>query len=350
MVIQKPILYLLLSTGIVAAAACSMSIGAVSIPLKEVIIILLKKTGFLQQYAANPQYEGVLNIVRIPRVLLGLLVGAALGISGTAIQGIFRNPLAEPGLIGISAGASLMAVVIIVLEISLLSALSSLFGYYLLAFGAFAGAGIAALLVYQISRNDGKSNIATMLLVGIAINALAGALTGLVTFVADDQQLRNITFWMLGSLAGASSETVIAVAPFILIPLFLLPFMGKALNAFALGEIQAGQLGLKIARIKRDVVILSTMAVGAAVAVSGIIGFVGLLIPHTIRLLIGVDNKHVLPASAMAGALMLTLADMLCRTVISPVELPIGVITALLGTPLFLYILIKDKKETRFIK
>ena len=291
------------------------------------------------------QHEGVMNIVRIPRVLLGLLVGAALGISGTAIQGIFRNPLAEPGLIGISSGASLMAVIIIVLEISLLSGLSNLLGYYLLAFGAFSGAGIAALIVYQISRNDGKSNVATMLLAGIAINALAGALTGLITFAADDQQLRNITFWMLGSLGGATWETVIAVTPFILIPVLVLPRLGKALNAFALGEVQAAQLGLKVGLIKRNIVILATMAVGAAVSVSGIIGFVGLLVPHTIRLIIGVDNKHVLPASAMFGALMLTLSDMLCRTVIAPIELPIGVITALLGTPLFLYILIKDKKK-----
>lgn len=345
MVNKKLLLYLSLIAGLVLASAFSMSLGAVKIPIADVTIILLKKLGFFSAHKIALQYEGVMNIVRIPRVLLGLLVGAALGISGTAIQGIFRNPLAEPGLIGISAGASLMAVIIIVLEISLLSSLTNIFGYYLLAFGAFAGAGIAALIVYQISRTDGKSNVATMLLAGIAINALAGALTGLITFAADDQQLRNITFWMLGSLAGATWETVIAVVPFILIPVLVLPRLGKSLNAFSLGEIQAAQIGLKVGNIKRNVVILATMAVGASVAVSGIIGFVGLLVPHTIRLLIGVDNKHVLPASALFGALMLTLADMLCRTVIAPIELPIGVITALLGTPLFLYILIKDKKK-----
>lgn len=345
MVNKKFILYLTLSISLIIAAAFSMSLGAVKIPLADVMVILGKKIGLFSNREVDMQFEGVMNIVRIPRVLLGLLVGAALGISGTAIQGIFRNPLAEPGLIGISAGASLMAVIIIVLEISLLTALSNLLGYYLLAFGAFAGAGIAALIVYQISRTDGKSNVATMLLAGIAINALAGALTGLITFAADDQQLRNITFWMLGSLGGATWETIMAVFPFIIIPVLLLPRMGKALNAFALGENQAAQLGLRVNVIKRNVVILSTMAVGAAVAVSGIIGFVGLLVPHTIRLLIGVDNKHVLPASAILGALMLTLADMLCRTIIAPIELPIGVITALLGTPLFLYILIKDKKK-----
>ncbi|WP_214227541.1 iron ABC transporter permease [Pedobacter sp. B4-66] len=342
---KKTGLYILLILALLISAGLSMGLGAVQIPLKEVIVILGKKIGLFSEMPISIQHEGVLNIVRIPRVILGLLVGAALGISGTAVQGIFRNPLAEPGLIGISAGASLMAVIIIVLEATLLASLSNIMGYYIMAFGAFAGAGIAALIVYQISRTDGKSNVATMLLAGIAINALAGALTGLITYAADDQQLRNITFWMLGSLAGATWETVISLLPFVLVPLLLLPRMGKALNAFSLGEIQAAQLGLKVNVVKRNVVILATMAVGAAVSVSGIIGFIGLLVPHTIRLVIGVDNKHVLPASALFGALMLTISDMICRVIIAPIELPIGVITALMGTPLFLYILVKDKKK-----
>ncbi|RZK75240.1 MAG: iron ABC transporter permease [Pedobacter sp.] len=345
MVAKRTLTYLLLVLSLLFAAGFSMGLGAVEIPFSDVVLVLAKKVGLFSNTPVPEQYEGVLNIVRIPRVILGLLVGAALGISGTAIQGIFRNPLAEPGLIGISAGASLMAVIIIVLELSLFASLSNLLGYYLLAFGAFAGAGIAAMLVYQISRTEGKSNVATMLLAGIAINALAGALTGLLTYIADDQQLRNITFWMLGSLAGATWETVTAVLPFIVIPLLLLPRLGKALNAFALGEVQASQLGLKVNVIKRNVVILATMGVGASVAVSGIIGFIGLLVPHIIRLIMGVDNRHVMPASALFGALMLTLSDMLCRTIVAPIELPIGVITALLGTPVFLYILIKDKRK-----
>jgi iron complex transport system permease protein len=345
MVNKQVVSYIVLTVILVFAAAFSMGLGAVNIPFSEVMVVLAQKLGLFKDHAVSEQFEGVLDIVRIPRVVLGILVGAGLGISGTAIQGIFRNPLAEPGLIGISAGASLMAVVIIVLELSIFASLSNLIGYYLLAFGAFAGAGIAALLVYQISKSDGRSNVATMLLAGIAINAIAGALTGLLTYIADDQQLRNITFWMLGSLAGATWETVLALIPFIIIPLLLLPGLGKALNAFALGEVQASQLGLKVNVIKRNVVILATLAVGASVAVSGIIGFIGLLVPHIMRLVLGVDNRHVLPASAIFGALMLTLADMICRTIVAPVELPIGVITALLGTPIFLYILIKDKRK-----
>jgi iron complex transport system permease protein len=337
--------YMVLGGALFIAVSFSLGMGAMDIPVKDVVLILLRKIHLFSRYDISPQYETVIDIVRLPRVILGILVGSALGISGAAIQGIFRNPLAEPGLIGISAGASLMAVAIIALEIGLLSGLSNLLGYYLLAFGAFAGAGLAAMLVYQISRTDGRPNVATMLLAGIAINALAGALTGLITYLANEQQLRNITFWMLGSLGGATWENVSALAPFVFIPLAILPLMGKALNAFALGEAQADHLGLKVNAVKRNVVILATMAVGASVAVSGIIGFVGLLVPHTIRLLVGVDNKYVLPASAILGALILTLADMIARTIVSPIELPIGVITALLGTPLFLYILIRDKKK-----
>ncbi|MEH6308620.1 iron ABC transporter permease [Olivibacter sp. CPCC 100613] len=341
---RKLITYSLLIGGLMLVIFFSLTLGAIHIPIKEVILILGKFVGFFNG-EVNETYEGVIHIIRLPRLLLGLLVGAALGISGAAIQGIFRNPLAEPGLIGISAGASLMAVVVITLELSLLAGLSNLFGYYLLAFGAFIGAGIVAFIVYNIARTDGRINVATMLLAGIAINAFAGALTGLMTYLADEQQLRTITFWMLGSLGGATWQTVWSVIPFILIPLARLPLLGKPLNAFALGETQASILGLRPNSVKLQVVVLATMAVGASVAVSGIIGFVGLLVPHIIRLAGGVDHKFVLPASALLGALTLALADVLARNLAAPIELPIGVITALLGSPVFLYILIKEKKK-----
>jgi heme transport system permease protein len=342
---KSRLMYFLLGLGVFIAAAFSLSVGAMKIPVQDVLLILAKKTGMFPNKPVDEQYANVLIIVRMPRVMMGLLIGAALGISGAAIQGIFRNPLAEPGLIGISSGASLFAVLIIAAEVSLLAGLSNLLGYYLLAFGSFLGAGLAAFVVYQISRSDGRPNVATMLLAGIAINALAGALTGLVTYMANDQQLRNITFWLLGSLGGATWQIVLCLLPFVIIPILFLPMMGKTLNAFALGETQAQQLGLPVGRVKRGVVILATMAVGASVAVSGIISFVGLLVPHMVRLIFGVDNRRVLPASALMGAMILTLADLIARRLVAPIELPIGVITALLGTPVFLYILIKDKKK-----
>ncbi|WP_245988967.1 FecCD family ABC transporter permease [Pelobium manganitolerans] len=338
-------IYLILSLLLVASVIVALALGAVEIPVKDVSLILAKKLGLFSSLAVDETFEGVINLIRLPRVLLGLLVGAALGVSGAAVQGIFRNPLAEPGLIGISAGASLFAVIIIALETALLAGLSQLLGYYLLAFGAFAGAALAAVLVYQLSKTDGRPNIAGMLLAGIAINAFAGALTGLVTYLADEQQLRTITFWMLGSLGGATWDTVTALLPFVLLPVLTLPLLGKSLNAFALGEAQADQLGLRTGRVKLQVVLLSTLAVGASVAVSGVIGFVGLLVPHIIRLLGGVDNRYVVPASALFGALILTLADTVSRVAVAPIELPIGVITSLLGTPVFLYILFKDKKK-----
>ncbi|MFZ4863301.1 FecCD family ABC transporter permease [Sphingobacterium sp. Mn56C] len=340
---KQKIVIIALLLALILVILFALGLGAFYIPVGNVAKLLLYKVGFITVHPDLALQEDVLFIIRMPRVLLGLLVGAALGISGAAIQGIFRNPLAEPGLIGISSGASLFAVLIIAFESLLFVGIGQWLGYYLLAFGAFFGAGLTAFLVYQIAKKDGRTSVTTMLLAGIAINAFAAALTGLMTYMATEQQLRTITFWMLGSLGGATWENTIAVAPFILLPLIALPFFGKSLNAFALGEMQADLLGTRTDVVKRSVVILSTLAVGASVSVSGIIGFVGLLVPHIVRLLAGVEHRYVLLASLLMGALVLTLADVIARTAVAPIELPIGVITALLGTPVFLYILIKDK-------
>ncbi|SES11680.1 iron complex transport system permease protein [Pedobacter rhizosphaerae] len=315
------------------------------ITIREVIETLAHSMGLFDT-TAEPVNQGVILFIRLPRVVMGILVGAALGISGTAIQGIFRNPLAEPSLIGISAGASLMAVLIIAFEALLFSGLTEILGYYFLAFGAFSGAGITAMLVYQLSKTNGQPSVSTMLLTGIAINALAGALTGLVTYLADEQKLRSITFWMMGSLGGATWKNVSCLFPFVLIPLIGLPLLARGLNLFAIGESQVSLTGLDPNRIKIWVVILSTMAVGASVSVSGIIGFIGLLIPHMTRLLGGVDHRFVIPVSALMGALVLSIADMVSRMIVQPIELPIGVVTALMGAPVFLYILIRDKKKS----
>lgn len=343
MQVNQRLIIAVLAVSLLLVAIVALGLGAFYIPAGDVCLLLLQKLGFFMDRHADPLAADVLYVVRLPRVLLGILIGAALGMSGAAVQGIFRNPLAEPSLIGISAGASLFAVLVIAFESLIFVGLSAWLGYYLLVFGAFVGAGITAFFVYRVSIKDGRPNVTTMLLAGIAINGFAGALTGLMTYMATEQQLRSITFWMLGSLGGASWENLIVVAPFILCALVFLLFFGKALNAFALGEMQADLLGMRTDYIKRWVVILSTFAVGASVAVSGIIGFVGLLVPHCVRLIGGVDHRFVLPASMLMGALVLSLADVLARVLIAPIELPIGVITALLGTPVFLYILMKEK-------
>lgn len=328
-------------SGVLAAG-----IGAMSINPAQVVAIILSQTGVHFPVGYSEAMENVLLLIRIPRVLLGMMVGAGLAVSGAALQGLFRNPLADPGLIGISAGASLSAVLLIVGASSIRFLLPGgmLAEYYLLNMVTFAGACATSLLVFRLARTDGRTLIATLLLAGIAINALCGAMTGLVTYTADNQQLRNITFWMLGSLGGASWRTLLGVAPFVLIPVFLLPRLAKSLNAFSLGEAEASYMGVNVKRLKLRIIILSTLAVGACVAVSGVIGFVGLIVPHILRSIAGNDHRHLLLNSALLGAVLLTLADILSRTIIAPAELPIGIVTAILGTPLFIGLLMKQKK------
>lgn len=323
----------------------SVGVGAMHIATPDVITILLKQLGWTGA-SVEPQQEAVLMAIRLPRVLLGVLIGAVLGVSGAAMQGLFRNPLADPGLIGISSGASLFAVLTIVLQVKLAQWIPIQSGLYVLSLAAFAGAALTTLLVYYLSRQHGKAVVATMLLAGIAINALSGALTGLMTYLADDAQLRTITFWGLGSLGGASWAMLRVITPMLLVPILLMPRLSKSLNAFALGESQAAHLGIGAGRLKRQVILLATVGVGVSVAVAGVIGFVGLVIPHLIRLVAGADHRIVIPGSALLGAILLTGADLVARTLVAPSELPIGIITALLGTPLFLYMLIKNRSVT----
>lgn len=330
---------------LIGAVLVSAGAGAMRIPVPAVVGILLHKLGLETGLAFEPQHEAVLWAIRLPRVCLGVLIGAALGLAGASMQGLFRNPLADPGLIGVSAGASLAAVATIVLEATLLAAVREWLGFYALAVAAFIGACGTTVLVYQLSKEAGRAVVATMLLAGIAVNALAGALTGVLTYAATDEQLRSITFWGLGSLGGASWQTVLGALPLLALPLVLLPRLGKSLNLLALGEEQAAHLGLPVVRLKRQLIVLATLAVGTSVAVAGSIGFLGLVVPHLIRLAAGPDHRVVLPGAALGGALVLTLADMLARTAVAPAELPIGILTALLGTPVFLWILLREKRQ-----
>lgn len=325
----------------------SSCIGAVKITFPELFSILSYKTGFSEVQNFRNQQAAVLFNIRLPRVMLGVLIGAGLGISGAAIQGLFRNPLAEPGLIGISSGATLFAVLMIVLEIGVFKMLKGTLGFYSLSIAAFAGACITTMVIYRLSIRNGKTVTSTLLLVGIAINALTGSITGLLTYMATDEQLRTITFWSLGSLGGASWETVTGLLPFIAIPVFGLPFLAKSLNAFALGDAQALHMGIDVKIIKRAIILFATLAVGASVAVAGMIGFIGLVIPHILRVAFTADHRLVIPGSAILGAALLTLADLAARTIVAPAELPIGILTALIGTPVFLYIIITERNKNK---
>ncbi|MFB2117924.1 FecCD family ABC transporter permease [Parapedobacter sp. 2B3] len=330
---------------LIAACILSICVGAVKISASEFWSIIAYRTGISDQIGFAPQQEAVFLNIRLPRVLLGALVGGTLAIAGAALQGLFRNPLAEPGLIGISSGASLFAVLVIVLEQRYFSFLTATFGYYALAIAAFVGACITTFLVYRLAVGNGKADITTLLLAGIAINALAGSFTGLLTYMATDDQLRNITFWTLGSLGGASWHTLGGILPFVVVSLVVLPFFAKPLNALSLGESQAGHMGINVGLIKRLIIITATLGVGASVAVSGMIGFIGLVIPHILRMAFSADHRLVIPGSALLGATVLVLADVVARTIFAPAELPIGILTAIIGAPAFIYIILVERRK-----
>ncbi len=325
----------------------SLCIGAVEISLAELWSLIKFKLGLGQAHAFTQQQEVVFMKLRLPRVLLAGLVGAGLAISGASMQGLFRNPLAEPGLIGISGGASLFAVLMIVMGNKLFPAVLEYLGYYALSVSAFVGACLTTTAVYFISVYRGKAVISTLLLAGIAINSLTGAVTGLMTYLSTDEQLRSITFWSLGSLGGANWNAVQVLLPFVLLPLFCLPLLSKSLNALALGESQATHMGINVPLIKKLVIVLATLAVGASVAMCGMIGFVGLIVPHIIRKMARASHHVVLPCSAILGAAVLSLADLAARTIVIPAEIPIGILTALIGVPIFIYIIFRERRAGR---
>ncbi|ALE04015.1 FecCD family ABC transporter permease [Bartonella ancashensis] len=286
----------------------------------------------------------VLIDIRLPRIILGLLVGAALAVSGVLMQGLFRNPLADPGIIGVSAGASLGAVLVIVIGINFPPLLTPFLEPYKLIMGAFLGGLLSTTIIYIIATHHSCTSVAVVLLAGIALSSLNGAITGVLIFIANDQQLRDITFWNLGSLASATWLKVGLTLPFVLIGLLFSPFLSRALNALSLGESVATHIGFHTQRINNITIILVALMCGGAVAVSGGIGFIGIIVPHILRLLIGPDHRYLIPCSALLGATLLVFADIFARLVVSPAELPIGIVTALFGAPFFLWILFYQRR------
>jgi iron complex transport system permease protein len=285
----------------------------------------------------------VLWDIRLPRLVLGLLVGAALAVSGAVMQGLFRNPLADPGIVGVSSGASFGAISAIVIGAYLPSGVITIFGQYLVPWAAFLGAWVSTILLYRVSTRQGRTSVATMLLAGIALGSLVGAVSGILVYRADDAQLRDLTFWGMGSLAGASWIKTLTAGPIIFVSIAVAVFLGRGLNALALGEATANHIGIPVQRLKNIAILCVAAATGAAVAVSGGIGFVGIVVPHVLRLATGPDHRALLINSALLGASLLVLADMISRNIVPPGELPIGIITALLGAPVFLWILLRQR-------
>jgi iron complex transport system permease protein len=319
----------------------SVGTGAVAISPTETLAILARQAGVELPFAFTAQQESVLLYIRLPRVILGLLVGAGLAISGAVLQSLFRNPLADPALVGTSSGAALAIAGAIVLGETLAAPLFAAGKLYFLPVAAFSGGLAATLFIYRIGKTRAGASVATMLLAGIAVNAFAGAGIGLMTFVATDAQLRSITFWSLGSIGGATWASLAVAAPLILTAIFLLLRLARLFNVILLGEAEARHLGVNVERLKWQAVALVALCVGAAVAVSGAIGFVGLVVPHLLRLTTGADHRFLLKNSMLLGAALILGADVLARNAVAPAELPIGIVTAIVGAPFFVWLLLR---------
>ncbi len=325
---------------LVGAVILSAMLGAVKVPPHDVITIVANHIGHYVglnfDAAYTQQQDAVVWSIRLPRILLGAMVGASLAVSGAALQGMFRNPLADPALIGVSSGAALGAVLALGLSIAVL-------GRWTTPVFAFVGGVIFALLGYALARQGGRTEVVTLILAGIALNTFAGAGTALVTFIANDSQIRAIIFWSMGSLGGATWNNVMASAPFVALGLVASFWWRKPLNLMTLGEREARHLGVETERVRFQVIVFTALMTGATVAVSGVVGFVGLIVPHVIRLISGPNHRVLLPASAIGGAVLVVLADLIARTIVSPLELPLGVLTAFIGGPFLLVLMLKTR-------
>lgn len=317
-------------------ALASLVAGTVNISILDAFNVLLGN-------GSNQQIATILLDIRLPRILMAIFVGAVLASTGAVMQGLFRNPLADPSLIGVSSGASVGASLMIVTAGGFIHS-GALVGLSLVAVGAFVGGFTATLLVYRLATSGIGTSVTTMLLAGIAIAALAGALNSLLSYFSDNDMLRQISLWQMGNLSGASWLKVGIMGSVALLLLILFPRESRALNALLLGESEARHLGIDVQRVKRRLILLTALGVGISVALAGLVGFVGLIIPHMVRLAIGPDHRWLVPASALAGATLLVIADSLARIVVIPAELPTGILTALLGAPFFVALLLQQRK------
>lgn len=314
--------------------------GAVGISPIQILAILLKPVGVDPGWAFSPMQEAVFWAIRLPRACLAVLAGTALAISGAALQGLFRNPLADPALIGVSNGAALGGVAAIVFGASFTAAWFP--SEYRLPVAAFAGGLAAVWLVNRLATRDGRTDVPTMLLAGVAINAMAAAGIGAFVFASDDQQLRELNFWLLGSLGSITWDRLIPIAVLAVPGIVFLFAFARFLDAMLLGESEAMYLGFEVERTKKLIIVCAAVCTGATVSATGVIGFIGLVVPHVVRMIAGPGHKLLLPLSVMAGASLMLIADIVARTVVLPAELPIGIVTACVGGPFFIWLLTRQ--------
>ncbi|WP_253901598.1 iron ABC transporter permease [Arthrobacter sp. PAMC 25486] len=320
-------------------ALFSAGIGQMQLSPSEILASLLHGIGLDWGTLPTHPYAGsALWSVRFPRVVMAVVVGAALACSGVLMQGVFGNPLAEPGVVGVSSGAAALACVVIVFGLNF-------FGTWTVAFAAFLGGLAATAVVYATARSGGRTEVVTLVLTGVAINAVGGAVIALMTFLGDSSSREEIIFWQLGSLNGTRWDNVLIAGPVTAIGIGLAFFLTRKLDLLALGERPARHLGVDVERLRVQVIVIVAILTGAAVAFAGIIGFVGLVVPHMLRLALGPGHKVLLPASALGGALLLLVADTVARTLVPNADLPIGMLTALVGGPFFFWLIRRTRKQ-----
>lgn len=337
---KTTILFTVFTLALVAAVLVSAGTGQLEIPPQEVLGSLLHRIGIdWFPLPSHPAGDATLWTIRFPRIAMAVLVGAGLAVSGLIMQAIFGNPLAEPGVIGISSGAAVGAGLSIVFGLTI-------FGPWTTAVLAFASGLLATLIVYAMSRADGKTEVVTLVLTGIAVNAIGGAAIALLTFLGDTQSREQIVFWQLGSLQGSGWSQVLVTAPVIVVGLVAAYTAAHKLDLLALGERNARHLGVNVEGLRIIMIVVVALLVGASVAFAGIIAFVGLVIPHLMRMVLGPAHLPLVTGSALGGALLLTLADLGARTIVPMAEMPIGMLTALVGGPFFFWLLRRTRKRS----
>jgi iron complex transport system permease protein len=334
--------WLLTIGALIAAALLSAAVGSVDIPIRDVIRILLARLPWMHINPDWPEtFSTILLDIRLPGMALTVLTGMALGASGAAYQGLFRNPLADPYILGVAAGAGLGAVMAISFGWS-----STSLGLSIIPMVAFAGGLLAVGLVYALARVGRSTPTTTLILAGVAVNSFVVALTSLVMLLSSEE-LRRALVWLLGGFSMGGWPPVTASLPYLIVGITLLSFLGRPLNVLQFGDEQAQQLGLDVDRFKLVMVVAASLVAATAVAFAGIIGFVGLVVPHVIRLLWGPDHRRLIPLAAIGGGAFLLFADIIARTLIAPRTLPVGIVTAMVGAPFFLWLLRRARRELR---
>ncbi|MCM8536763.1 MAG: iron ABC transporter permease [Lentisphaeraceae bacterium] len=340
---KTKLIHLGLAVALVCCFSFALIFGSSSTGLKELVGTFMEYIGLESPWTLQDNQKFIITELRLPRALLSIFIGGCLAIGGVAMQGLFRNPLAAPGILGVNSGAALGAAMMIVLGNAILPESLTQYAFYSVPAGAFLCALVITGLIVKVGTVGGRTNIFILLLTGVALQAIIGAVMGLLTYISDDQQLRSLTFWTMGDLGVAGWKELAFIIPILSFCCFMIMRKAGALNLFLLGEAEAHHLGIDVQKLKKSLIIWTALAISLAVSFTGSIGFIGLAAPHLVRLMTGPDHKTLFPGACLMGALILCVSDILSRSV-ATAEIPVGIITSFIGAPVFLWLLIMQRK------